>query len=79
MATNDSTQRKNWENDEIMKIICQNNKQMSVVWTECVYFSVDSANEINVCNQPQTNKCRKKCCFWILNTSAHFTDKIFAV
>ena len=64
MATNDSTQRKNWENYEIMKTICQNNKQISVVWTKCVYFSVDSANEItwkqhkNICNQSQSNKCR---------------------
>ena len=45
-ANNYNIQQKNWENFEVMKNIFQNYWQISVVWTQSNYFSVNSATEL---------------------------------
>ena len=46
IANNYNIQQKNWENLEIMKNIFQNHRQISVVWTQSNYFSVNSATDL---------------------------------
>ena len=46
LPNNKNTQRKNWENFEIMKKISKNNRQISVVWAKSIFFPLDSAFEI---------------------------------
>ena len=46
IANNYNTQQKNWVNYEIIKIIFQNHRQISVVLTKSNYFSLDSATEL---------------------------------
>ena len=43
LTNNKNTQRKNWENFEIMKINSQNYRQISVISAKSDYFQLDSA------------------------------------
>ena len=46
LPNNKNTQRKNWENFEIMKKFNQTNRQISIFWAKSDYFPVDSAVEM---------------------------------
>ena len=43
LTNNKNTQRKNWENFEIMKKNSQNHRQISVISAKSDYFQLDSA------------------------------------
>ena len=68
IASDYDIQHKNWKNLEIMKNIFQNHRQISVVWTQSNYFSVNSATDLtwkkheNNCNQSNTDICRLTKC-----------------
>ena len=46
IANSYNIQQKNWENLVVMKNIFQNHRQISVVWTQSNYFSVNSAIDL---------------------------------
>ena len=46
MADTYNAQQNNWENFEVVKNIFQNHWQISVVWTQSNYFSVNSATDL---------------------------------
>ena len=46
ITQNACNQQKSWETYEIMKENGQNKRQISVIWTQTDYFSIDSAIDL---------------------------------